>query len=104
MIRRPPRSTLSSSSAASDVYKRQLPSLVVGGGELVRGGFPRVHDGGDQSERLGAGGVVVDPVLDHAHRDVSGQLQVAADVGQSDPGAPAPDTLADDLGQVGPVG
>src|SRR5664280_3174931 len=25
MIRRPPRSTLSSSSAASDVYKRQLP-------------------------------------------------------------------------------
>src|SRR5664280_3635772 len=27
MIRRPPRSTLSSSSAASDVYKRQMPSL-----------------------------------------------------------------------------
>eukprot|EP00658_Telonema_sp_P-2_P055077 TRINITY_DN437_c0_g1_i18.p1 TRINITY_DN437_c0_g1~~TRINITY_DN437_c0_g1_i18.p1 ORF type:complete len:266 (+),score=96.16 TRINITY_DN437_c0_g1_i18:143-940(+) len=27
MIRRPPRSTLSSSSAASDVYKRQLPNL-----------------------------------------------------------------------------
>src|SRR5665648_1246219 len=26
MIRRPPRSTLSSSSAASDVYKRQVPS------------------------------------------------------------------------------
>ena len=25
MIRRPPRSTLSSSSAASDVYKRQIP-------------------------------------------------------------------------------
>src|SRR5664279_1022382 len=25
MIRRPPRSTLSSSSAASDVYKRQVP-------------------------------------------------------------------------------
>src|SRR5674536_64786 len=30
MIRRPPRSTLSSSSAASDVYKRQV--LVVGAG------------------------------------------------------------------------
>src|SRR5665648_839554 len=29
MIRRPPRSTLSSSSAASDVYKRQLDLLVV---------------------------------------------------------------------------
>eukprot|EP00658_Telonema_sp_P-2_P022453 TRINITY_DN18977_c0_g1_i2.p1 TRINITY_DN18977_c0_g1~~TRINITY_DN18977_c0_g1_i2.p1 ORF type:complete len:115 (+),score=44.69 TRINITY_DN18977_c0_g1_i2:153-497(+) len=28
MIRRPPRSTLSSSSAASDVYKRQLQELV----------------------------------------------------------------------------
>src|SRR5664279_2404840 len=27
MIRRPPRSTLSSSSAASDVYKRQLQAL-----------------------------------------------------------------------------
>src|SRR5664279_6397243 len=27
MIRRPPRSTLSSSSAASDVYKRQLDAL-----------------------------------------------------------------------------
>ena len=29
MIRRPPRSTLSSSSAASDVYKRQVDVLVV---------------------------------------------------------------------------
>src|SRR5664279_4856986 len=28
MIRRPPRSTLSSSSAASDVYKRQLESFL----------------------------------------------------------------------------
>src|SRR5665648_731864 len=28
MIRRPPRSTLSSSSAASDVYKRQIPPFV----------------------------------------------------------------------------
>src|SRR5664279_2966725 len=31
MIRRPPRSTLSSSSAASDVYKRQLNVRVVDG-------------------------------------------------------------------------
>eukprot|EP00656_Telonema_subtile_P051585 TRINITY_DN697_c0_g1_i2.p1 TRINITY_DN697_c0_g1~~TRINITY_DN697_c0_g1_i2.p1 ORF type:complete len:124 (-),score=9.61 TRINITY_DN697_c0_g1_i2:35-406(-) len=30
MIRRPPRSTLSSSSAASDVYKRQFQDCVVG--------------------------------------------------------------------------
>src|SRR5664279_6129763 len=28
MIRRPPRSTLSSSSAASDVYKRQVPTSI----------------------------------------------------------------------------
>src|SRR5674536_202454 len=31
MIRRPPRSTLSSSSAASDVYKRQLPWTALAG-------------------------------------------------------------------------
>src|SRR5665648_1301259 len=36
MIRRPPRSTLSSSSAASDVYKRQeLPCVIV---NVQRGG------------------------------------------------------------------
>src|SRR5674536_354137 len=32
MIRRPPRSTLSSSSAASDVYKRQLHRRLTGAG------------------------------------------------------------------------
>eukprot|EP00658_Telonema_sp_P-2_P053930 TRINITY_DN4271_c0_g1_i2.p2 TRINITY_DN4271_c0_g1~~TRINITY_DN4271_c0_g1_i2.p2 ORF type:complete len:119 (-),score=4.39 TRINITY_DN4271_c0_g1_i2:311-667(-) len=36
MIRRPPRSTLSSSSAASDVYKRQL---------VLLGLIENVHDG-----------------------------------------------------------
>src|SRR5664280_3702632 len=36
MIRRPPRSTLSSSSAASDVYKRQVED-----GQGVRGGVAR---------------------------------------------------------------
>eukprot|EP00656_Telonema_subtile_P005192 TRINITY_DN12359_c0_g1_i1.p1 TRINITY_DN12359_c0_g1~~TRINITY_DN12359_c0_g1_i1.p1 ORF type:complete len:264 (-),score=48.31 TRINITY_DN12359_c0_g1_i1:507-1298(-) len=35
MIRRPPRSTLSSSSAASDVYKRQVSTQSTGGGRLV---------------------------------------------------------------------
>eukprot|EP00658_Telonema_sp_P-2_P075590 TRINITY_DN65211_c0_g1_i1.p1 TRINITY_DN65211_c0_g1~~TRINITY_DN65211_c0_g1_i1.p1 ORF type:complete len:100 (-),score=17.43 TRINITY_DN65211_c0_g1_i1:100-399(-) len=34
MIRRPPRSTLSSSSAASDVYKRQMKSGVCVHGQL----------------------------------------------------------------------
>src|SRR5664279_6504649 len=40
MIRRPPRSTLSSSSAASDVYKRQPGGLFGGLGDLhARGGI-----------------------------------------------------------------
>eukprot|EP00658_Telonema_sp_P-2_P041215 TRINITY_DN29473_c0_g1_i1.p1 TRINITY_DN29473_c0_g1~~TRINITY_DN29473_c0_g1_i1.p1 ORF type:complete len:153 (-),score=33.95 TRINITY_DN29473_c0_g1_i1:212-670(-) len=44
MIRRPPRSTLSSSSAASDVYKRQLLGLgledmLVGNGALEAAGI-----------------------------------------------------------------
>src|SRR5665648_900801 len=37
MIRRPPRSTLSSSSAASDVYKRQLMPISVGRDMLYAG-------------------------------------------------------------------
>src|SRR5665648_1263420 len=36
MIRRPPRSTLSSSSAASDVYKRQEGDLTLVGRAYVR--------------------------------------------------------------------
>ena len=37
MIRRPPRSTLDRSSAASDVYKRQnLDSLILGAGDTIR--------------------------------------------------------------------
>ena len=41
MIRRPPRSTLSSSSAASDVYKRQVQVLEGTGAENVQGWYPR---------------------------------------------------------------
>src|SRR5664280_3922104 len=37
MIRRPPRSTLSSSSAASDVYKRQILSWASIGATLICG-------------------------------------------------------------------
>ena len=41
MIRRPPRSTLSSSSAASDVYKRQISQIIEGtrcqSGEMTSG-------------------------------------------------------------------
>src|SRR5674536_137097 len=37
MIRRPPRSTLSSSSAASDVYKRQAHTVMTLSGQTKRG-------------------------------------------------------------------
>ena len=51
MIRRPPRSTLDRSSAASDVYKRQLQELVEAGEDLDgRGRDPGV-------DHLLAGGV-----------------------------------------------
>src|SRR5674536_395171 len=53
MIRRPPRSTLSSSSAASDVYKRQgAPCRCAGGqGAPVRGERHRVHRVGVAGQR-----------------------------------------------------
>eukprot|EP00658_Telonema_sp_P-2_P012990 TRINITY_DN14937_c0_g1_i1.p1 TRINITY_DN14937_c0_g1~~TRINITY_DN14937_c0_g1_i1.p1 ORF type:complete len:151 (-),score=30.45 TRINITY_DN14937_c0_g1_i1:177-629(-) len=41
MIRRPPRSTLSSSSAASDVYKRQISSVMASSlGDMTSGSEP----------------------------------------------------------------
>src|SRR5664280_1348584 len=58
MIRRPPRSTLSSSSAASDVYKRQartrLPHGSAGhlcGADLLRGLYSDVADGSGRTDR-----------------------------------------------------
>eukprot|EP00658_Telonema_sp_P-2_P000184 TRINITY_DN10059_c0_g1_i5.p1 TRINITY_DN10059_c0_g1~~TRINITY_DN10059_c0_g1_i5.p1 ORF type:complete len:119 (+),score=25.58 TRINITY_DN10059_c0_g1_i5:126-482(+) len=45
MIRRPPRSTLSSSSAASDVYKRQKPEGSGQGGDHL----------GDETVQVGVG-------------------------------------------------
>eukprot|EP00658_Telonema_sp_P-2_P015421 TRINITY_DN15929_c0_g1_i3.p1 TRINITY_DN15929_c0_g1~~TRINITY_DN15929_c0_g1_i3.p1 ORF type:complete len:511 (+),score=104.43 TRINITY_DN15929_c0_g1_i3:149-1681(+) len=65
MIRRPPRSTLSSSSAASDVYKRQIPTSTsaTGGGQAVgvvgsppmyiHTSSPTLHNGGGGS-RMGS--------------------------------------------------
>ena len=46
MIRRPPRSTLDRSSAASDVYKRQAPAQAAGGraAEMATGDFRPVCD------------------------------------------------------------
>eukprot|EP00656_Telonema_subtile_P053953 TRINITY_DN7917_c0_g2_i4.p1 TRINITY_DN7917_c0_g2~~TRINITY_DN7917_c0_g2_i4.p1 ORF type:complete len:358 (+),score=82.41 TRINITY_DN7917_c0_g2_i4:89-1162(+) len=62
MIRRPPRSTLSSSSAASDVYKRQYQRRVRGGGVarmaevpeawfVLVGGEAMETQGGDPTKR-----------------------------------------------------
>src|SRR5664280_956753 len=62
MIRRPPRSTLSSSSAASDVYKRQERGRPLTVGPLVPAEQRaseigrRVQDGGKNTARLGRGG------------------------------------------------
>ena len=55
MIRRPPRSTQSRSSAASDVYKRQGGQRRAGG--LPRAGHAREPDpGGGGVRGAGAGG------------------------------------------------
>src|SRR5450756_3120992 len=55
MIRRPPRSTQSRSSAASDVYKRQhphlaLPAAVKAGGDADPGAHHRRHEGRQQTD------------------------------------------------------
>ena len=54
MIRRPPRSTLDRSSAASDVYKRQpLPVLVANAATCSQTGGRR-QDGAARATRRGA--------------------------------------------------
>src|SRR5664280_3786722 len=59
MIRRPPRSTLSSSSAASDVYKRQGPRTRhhIGVVEPTIGGASQNRIGMQRHRMLLAGGV-----------------------------------------------
>eukprot|EP00658_Telonema_sp_P-2_P081703 TRINITY_DN8454_c0_g3_i5.p1 TRINITY_DN8454_c0_g3~~TRINITY_DN8454_c0_g3_i5.p1 ORF type:complete len:115 (-),score=30.33 TRINITY_DN8454_c0_g3_i5:489-833(-) len=47
MIRRPPRSTLSSSSAASDVYKRQVSTQSTGGQQAF---MKRTCEGGAEGD------------------------------------------------------
>eukprot|EP00658_Telonema_sp_P-2_P037784 TRINITY_DN2715_c0_g1_i5.p1 TRINITY_DN2715_c0_g1~~TRINITY_DN2715_c0_g1_i5.p1 ORF type:complete len:171 (-),score=26.60 TRINITY_DN2715_c0_g1_i5:186-698(-) len=57
MIRRPPRSTLSSSSAASDVYKRQVSTQSTGTHTLDMPGHPHSpfgHGGFDEAYPVGA--------------------------------------------------
>src|SRR5674536_18608 len=68
LVRRPPRSTLSSSSAASDVYKRQERGLEPGQA-LRRGAGSRWLVGGSQPPTLlGAAGGDADQV----RRDLAG--------------------------------
>ena len=50
MIRRPPRSTLDRSSAASDVYKRQVQQLV----DVLLGALTALEPSGDLLEPPGA--------------------------------------------------
>ena len=69
MIRRPPRSTLDRSSAASDVYKRQdqgvgLLGQGIIGGQLDQGAL------GDQAVEVGIGGVAVSYTHLRAHETV----------------------------------
>src|SRR5664279_1462145 len=66
MIRRPPRSTLSSSSAASDVYKRQLygdAGLQQCVDELGGGGEIGLAGGDDVAARIAQFGIVQDGVV-----------------------------------------
>src|SRR5665648_542950 len=77
MSRRPPRSTLSSSSAASDVYKREVPVQVEGGRVIGPAGVVGIEPPGDvpeQAGRIRPGQVAVVGGLVQAHP--SGPLQV----------------------------
>eukprot|EP00658_Telonema_sp_P-2_P048130 TRINITY_DN36629_c0_g1_i1.p1 TRINITY_DN36629_c0_g1~~TRINITY_DN36629_c0_g1_i1.p1 ORF type:complete len:220 (-),score=50.81 TRINITY_DN36629_c0_g1_i1:265-924(-) len=71
MIRRPPRSTLSSSSAASDVYKRQVSTQSTGNTTITMLG--RLVSWAQQRLAFGHGTVAAGPgsELYHAKRDES---------------------------------
>ena len=62
MIRRPPRSTLDRSSAASDVYKRQGDTF--GNSEFM---VARFTSGGALDASFGTGGVVVSAPVSYTH-------------------------------------
>ena len=54
MIRRPPRSPQGGSSAASDVYKRQLPGGYDGSAGTIPGGYPFTEQITDPAARTRA--------------------------------------------------
>eukprot|EP00656_Telonema_subtile_P044174 TRINITY_DN50462_c0_g1_i1.p1 TRINITY_DN50462_c0_g1~~TRINITY_DN50462_c0_g1_i1.p1 ORF type:complete len:397 (-),score=95.86 TRINITY_DN50462_c0_g1_i1:124-1314(-) len=63
MIRRPPRSTLSSSSAASDVYKRQFRACVGYAKENSNGEIPDVIHGEPTKEYYVAPSMMIEPFM-----------------------------------------
>eukprot|EP00658_Telonema_sp_P-2_P037654 TRINITY_DN27075_c0_g1_i6.p1 TRINITY_DN27075_c0_g1~~TRINITY_DN27075_c0_g1_i6.p1 ORF type:complete len:159 (-),score=36.51 TRINITY_DN27075_c0_g1_i6:92-568(-) len=68
MIRRPPRSTLSSSSAASDVYKRQVSTQSMGVGQRAMAGVGLYHGAPDTTSEITE---EVDDWLDKTEADLS---------------------------------
>eukprot|EP00656_Telonema_subtile_P016265 TRINITY_DN1857_c0_g1_i2.p1 TRINITY_DN1857_c0_g1~~TRINITY_DN1857_c0_g1_i2.p1 ORF type:complete len:239 (-),score=13.05 TRINITY_DN1857_c0_g1_i2:298-1014(-) len=75
MIRRPPRSTLSSSSAASDVYKRQVSTQSTG--DLETNTMAHVHDNQNDSSEPAAWG--------RAHSDRPHDAPIRRDLHYSSP-------------------
>ena len=85
MIRRPPRSTLDRSSAASDVYKRQL----VLGDYLIEGGENSWFHGIKLNRGYGADGkATVNPAL--VFRVPGWDQQLISDLGSKDPNRVSP--------------
>ena len=82
MIRRPPRSTLSSSSAASDVYKRQEQIISVDShaevigkiGDLVRGRLTAIPSKTAPSLALEQKQVVCKEIVEHEIRECLSEL------------------------------
>src|SRR5660398_136062 len=109
MIRRPPRSTPLYSSAASDVYKRQVQRAVVGGPGA--GDVERLEVGGVLDEHPRPGIAVHDVLAVHAglergllvHRIQGDRVERGDDAGPAhrDTSAPAPDDVGtDEVGRL----
>eukprot|EP00658_Telonema_sp_P-2_P014150 TRINITY_DN15366_c0_g1_i3.p1 TRINITY_DN15366_c0_g1~~TRINITY_DN15366_c0_g1_i3.p1 ORF type:complete len:250 (+),score=55.51 TRINITY_DN15366_c0_g1_i3:146-895(+) len=95
MIRRPPRSTLSSSSAASDVYKRQVLEQSFGGGE---GDVSRRHSLAFSKQSHRASGVGT-PTNSQAPSGIDTNVDDGGD-GQSDALVPTLPTIGGGGGMV----
>src|SRR5664280_3256007 len=82
MIRRPPRSTLSSSSAASDVYKRQeayqrgVQERAASGQERIAKYNAKYHAGAGVSTGVSTGAVTGTPLAANWYPDPYGRHQL----------------------------